>query len=136
MHLELKGLLLSNQGIPTIEHQFSTCKTCYVSLKNNKMTKFALVNCLWIGATPKILPKLTMMEETLITCYYCHTILVKLKYINKASTTSQHALKGNVISFAKDLESVIKLLNKSPLSLKSLPNIIAIHFVGSSHPLI
>ncbi len=35
VHPELEGLLLSNQGISTIEHQFSTCKTCCVSLKNN-----------------------------------------------------------------------------------------------------
>jgi hypothetical protein len=43
-HLELEGLLLSNQGISTTEHQFSTCKTCYISLKNNKMSKLALAN--------------------------------------------------------------------------------------------
>jgi hypothetical protein len=41
MHLELEGLLLSNQGISTIEHQFSTCKTCYFFSKNNKMLKLA-----------------------------------------------------------------------------------------------
>jgi hypothetical protein len=100
VHPEMEGLLLSNQGILTIEHQFSTCKNCYVSLKNNKMSKLALANCLWIVVTPKILPKLKMMEETSITCYRCHTILVKLNYTNKVSTTSQHALKGNVVSFA------------------------------------
>jgi hypothetical protein len=38
-------------------------------------------------------------------------------YTNKGSTTCQHALKGNVVSFAQDLESVIKLLDTLPLSL-------------------
>jgi hypothetical protein len=33
VHPKLEGLLLSNQGTSTTEHQFSTCKTCYVSLK-------------------------------------------------------------------------------------------------------
>jgi len=36
MHPKLEGLLLSNQGISTIEHQFSTCKTCYISFKKIK----------------------------------------------------------------------------------------------------
>jgi hypothetical protein len=73
-------------------------------------------------------------NKTLITCYRCHNILVKLKYTNKTSTTSQHALTGNVVSFAQDLKSAIKLLDTLPLSLESLSNTIAIHFVGSSHP--
>jgi hypothetical protein len=58
MHLEFEGLLLSNQGISTTKHQFSTCKTCYISLKNNKMSKLALANGLWIGITPKIFTKI------------------------------------------------------------------------------
>ncbi len=135
MHLELEGLLLSNQGISNTEHQFSTCKTCYISLKNNKMLKLTLANGLWIGIPPKILPKLMMVKKTLITHYHCHTILVKLRYNDKGST-SQHALKGNVVSFAKDLKSAIKLLDTLPLSLKSLFDTIAVHFVGNSHPLI
>jgi hypothetical protein len=98
----LEGLLLSNQDISTTEHHFSTCKTYYVSLKNTKMLKLALANGLWIGITPKILPKLMMVEKTLITRYHCYTILVKLKYTNKGSTTCQHALKGNVVNFAQD----------------------------------
>jgi hypothetical protein len=49
----LEGLLLSNQGISTTEHQFSTCKTCYVSSKNNKMLKLALTNGLWLASHKK-----------------------------------------------------------------------------------
>jgi hypothetical protein len=58
-----------------------------------------------------------MVEETLITHYRYHTILVKLRYTDKGNTTSQHALKGNVVSFAKILKSVVKLLNTLPSSL-------------------
>jgi hypothetical protein len=136
VHPELEGPFISNQGISTIEHQFSTCKTCYVSLKNNKMSKLALANGLWIGITSKILLKLTMVEETLITHYRCHTILVKLRYTNKWSTIGQHALKINVVSFAQDFESAVKLLDTLPSSLKSLSDTIVVHFVGSSHPLV
>jgi hypothetical protein len=107
------------------------------------MLKLALANGLInfgnilgvIGITPKILPKL-MMEEILITCYHCHTILVKLRYTNKGSTIGQHALKENVVSFAQNLENGIKLLDTLPLSLESLSDTIVIHFVGSSYPLI
>ncbi len=77
-----------------------------------------------------------MVEETLITRYHCHTILVKLRYTNKGSTTCQHALKRNVVSFAQDPESAIKLLNTLPSSLKSLSDTIVVHFVGSSHSLV
>jgi hypothetical protein len=100
------------------------------------MPKFQVANGLSISITPKILPKLMMVEETLITHYHCRTILVKLKYTNKWNTTSQHALKGNVVNFAQDLESAIKLQDTLPSSLGSLSNTITIHFVGSSHPLV
>jgi len=78
------------------------------------MPKLALANGLWIGITSKILLKLTMVEETLITRYRCPTILINT---NKGSTTSQHALKRNVVSFAQDSESAIKLLDTLPSSL-------------------
>jgi hypothetical protein len=136
MHPELEGFLLSNQGISTTKHQFSTCKICYISSKNNKMLKLALTNGLWIGITPKMLLKLTTVEETLITHYHCCTILVKLRYINEGSTTCQHAFKRNVVSFAQDLESAIKLLDTLPSSLESLSDTIVLHFVGSSHPFV
>jgi hypothetical protein len=60
------------------------------------------------------------------------TILIKLRYLNKGGKIGQHALKGNVVSFAQDLESAIKLLDI--LSLESLSDIVVVHFVGSSHP--
>jgi hypothetical protein len=65
----------------------------YVSLKDNKMPKRELTNGLRIGITPKILPKLTMVEETLIACYCSHTILVKLIYtpIKGAQHVNMHS---------------------------------------------
>jgi hypothetical protein len=61
-------------------------------------------------------------------------MLIKLRYSNKEGKTSQHALKGNVVSFSQDPESVIKLLDILPLSLESLFDIVVVHFIGSSHP--
>jgi hypothetical protein len=72
-----------------------------------------------------------MVEETLITRYHYCTILVKLRYTNKGSTTCQHAFKGNVVSFAQDPKNVIKVLNTLSLSLEPLSNIIVIQFVWS-----
>jgi hypothetical protein len=43
-------------------------------------------------------------------------------------------LKGNIVSFAQNVESAIKILDTLSSSLESLTNIIAIHFVLSSHP--
>jgi len=131
---KLNGFLLAKEGISITKCQIFVCKICYVSLKNNKIPKLALANGLWIGITPPMLPKSTMVEETLIACYCCCTILIKLRYTNKGRTTSQHALKGNIVNFAQNLESAIELLNTLPSSLETLTNIIAVHFVGSSHP--
>jgi hypothetical protein len=94
--------------------------------------KLALTNGLWIGITPPILPKLTMVKETLIAHFRCHTILVKVRYINKGGITCQHALKRNIISFVQNPKNAIKLLDRLLSSLKSLINTIVIHFVGSS----
>jgi len=127
----LEGILLSNEGIPTNEHEFSRCKTCYVSLKNNKMPKLVLANGSWIGITFKILSRLMMVEKTLITHYHYCTILVKLRYTNKGSTTCQHAFKRSIVSFAQDSKNVGKVLNTISLSLESLSNIIVVHFVWS-----
>jgi hypothetical protein len=94
--------------------------------------KLASINGLWIGITPPMLPKLTMVKEASIAHFYCHTILVKLRYTNIGGITCQHALKINIISFVQNLENAIKLLDRLPSSLKSLINTIVIHFVGSS----
>ncbi len=44
-----------------------------------------------------------------------------------------NALSRNVVSFAQDPKSVIKLLYTFTLSLESLFDTIVVHFVGSSH---
>jgi hypothetical protein len=130
--MELQGLVLPKEGILSTE--ISICKSCHNCLFNNKMPKLALTNGLWIGITPNSLPKLMIIEEALITHYHCQTILIKLRYSNKGGKTSQHALKGNVISFSQNPESAIKLLDILLLSLESLFDIVVVHFIGSSHP--
>jgi hypothetical protein len=77
---------------------------------------------------PLILPKLTMVEKTLITHYHCCTTLVKFKYTNKEEPKCRHAFKENIVSFAQNPKSAIKFLNTLSSSLKSLINIIAINF--------
>ncbi len=60
---------------------------------------------------------------------------MELRYTNKGGLINQHAFKGNLVNFVENyLETAIKFLNTSSSSLESLINIIAIHFVGSSHP--
>jgi hypothetical protein len=130
--MELQGLVLPKEGILSTE--ISICKSCHNCLFNNKMPKLALTNGLWIGITPNSLPKLMIVEEALIACYHCRTILIKLRFSNKGRKIGQHALKGNVVNFSQDPESVIKLLDILPLSLESLSNIVIVHFVGSTYP--
>jgi len=79
-------------------------------LNYNKMPKLALANGIWIGVAPTMLQKLIIAEETLIAQYWM--ILFKLKYTNKGGMIGQHALKGNVISFAQKFKHAIELLNE------------------------
>jgi hypothetical protein len=81
-----------------------------------------------------MLPKFKMVKDIPISRYRCWTILFKLRYTNKGGIIEQHALKSNVLSFTQDLEHVIELLGELPLSLESLFNFVAVHFVGITHP--
>ncbi len=92
----MEGLLLAKEGISNIESNISICKTCHAYLTFNKMPRIALATGLWIGVTPTILPKLTMVEKTLIANYRYWTILFKLRFTNKGGITCQHAFKRNV----------------------------------------
>ncbi len=113
MHPQLQGLLLTKEGISSTK--ISICNSCHNCLLNNKMLKLALANKLWIGITINSLPKLMIVEEALIACYGCWTILIKLRFSNKGGKIDQHGLKGNVISFSQDPKSVVKLLDILPL---------------------
>jgi hypothetical protein len=106
MHLELQGILLTRESISSTE--ISICKSCHNCLLNNKMPKLALINGLWIGITINSLPKLMIVEEALIACYGCCTILIKLRFSSKGGKIDQHALKGNVISFSQDSKTDVK----------------------------
>ncbi len=131
IHLELEALLLSKKNIS--EPKFSLRTICNYFIKKKKLPKLALASGLWIGITQITLPNLTMVEETLIARYHCQTILFKLIYTNKHGIIGQHALKGNVVIFAQDLECAIEILIELPLSLESLFDFIVVHFVGNTH---
>lgn len=96
------------------------------------MPKYALANGLWIGEVDKLLPKLTTVEQSLISKYRCRAILIKLRYIKGGN--GQYALKGNLVSFPQDPITANKLITMIPPSLDSLSESIAIHFVGATHP--
>jgi hypothetical protein len=55
------------------------------------------------------------------------------RYTNKCGIIGQHALEGNVVSFAQDHKPAIEILNESPLSLESLFGFITIHFIVNTH---
>ena len=71
-----------------------------------------------------------MVEETLIARYRCRTILIKLQYSSDI-ITGQSALKGNIIYFSQNPEEAIKLIKTSPISLKTLSDVVVVHFVGT-----
>jgi hypothetical protein len=77
-----------------------------------------LIDGLWIGHSHDVLPKLTLVEESLITCQQCRTTLIKLKYYNN-SLIGQKALKGNISSFAQNHDAAMALIDFLHTSLKS-----------------
>jgi hypothetical protein len=74
-----------------------------------------------------------MVEETLIACYRCRTVLIKLRYSSNI-IIGQSALKRNIISFSQNPEEAIKLIKTLPISLETLSDAVAVHFVGTKHP--
>jgi len=130
---ELRGILLCKQGISSNESSIHICKMCFHSSKHNKLPKFSLANRTWIGCVLSNLPKLTMVEETLIAQYCCRVLLIKLRYSNN-SFTGQCALKGNIVSFAQNLEIALQLINTLPISLEALSDVVVVHFIGDKHP--
>jgi len=58
------------------------------------MPKLTLTNGLWIGIAPKMLPKLTMVEETLITRYHCRTTLSNLVIVHFVGSTHPEVVKS------------------------------------------
>ena len=132
IYIELQGLLLCKDGISNHEKAIYICKTCFYSIKQNKLPKFSLANALWIGNVKNVLPNLTV-EETLIAHYRCRIVLIKLRYSSNI-IMGQSALKGNIISFSQNPEEAIKLIKKLPISLETLSDAVAVHFVGTKHP--
>ncbi len=51
------------------------------------------------------------MQDIIVEQYYLNI------HTNKGGITFQHALKGNVVSFAQDHKRAIEILNEFPLSL-------------------
>jgi hypothetical protein len=43
-------------------------------------------------------------------------------------------LKGNVVSFAQNPKLVVKLINTLAITIDTLSNVMAVHFVGDKHP--
>jgi hypothetical protein len=97
------------------------------------LPNFSLANALWIGNVKDNLPKLTVVKKILIAQYQCRIVLIKLWYSNNI-ITRQSALKGNVVSFAQNPKLVVKLINTLAITIDTLSNVMAVHFVGDKHP--
>jgi hypothetical protein len=86
------------------------------------------MNGLWIGHTHDLFPKLTPVEESLITRYQYKTILIKLKYFNKF-LIGQKALKRNISTFVQNHDATMALIDSLPTSLKSFLGICNLRFL-------
>ncbi len=108
-------------------HIHCLCKNYSFEKFKNKLLTFA--NELWIGQTPTTLHNCGRKNN--IKNSRC-VILLKWHYINKGEN-GQYALKGNIRRFSQYPNLVVRLINIIAISLQSLSNVIAYHFVSNFH---
>ena len=121
-------LLLSPGGVDENQNVVC-CKTCFSSLKKEKLPKFSVANNFQIGKTPPELTGLTLAEKLLIS--KCRPKMYVLKLRTSCGGEAQRGLKGNTITFPQD---VVKIAAKLPANPDILADHLNVVFIGKTKP--
>lgn len=122
----LNGLVLNREGFNDELNQINICNECHTDINKNRVPKFALINNLYTGKTPDCLKLLNSFEESLICRYRLSCKIFKI-YTN--NNLSQTKIKGNVISFAQNVDDFLECIPNND----QLDNI-QILFIGPTKP--
>ncbi len=109
--------------------QIRICGICLRYLQQSKLPPLAIANGLDIGQPPSDLPQLTYAEEILVARVRVRAVILKI--VNEKigdSSTNQRKLRGHVISFPQNTQSVCDIL---PIPPAALVESIKIVFIGS-----
>ena len=113
------------------------CFECIRALECRTVPKLALANNLWIGEIPFELRGLTIPEQLLIARHYPRCYIFKLfpRDIDTHLSFDQlySGMAGNASLFELNTQEVVQMLRgqRMPASVRVLPSVIAITFVGS-----
>ena len=93
----LSGLLLDKAGIDRsgTTVQLWICSACHYDLSGNVIPSYSLANSFYIGEVPNFLPKLTWMEEKVISRVRFNSCVLKLV---ESKLPSQKGFKGHLIA--------------------------------------
>ena len=122
------GMCLVPQGVQG--NVINCCKECYADLVRNKLPALSVANGFQFGTLPNELCDLTIPEKMLISAFRTHMCVVKLKQI-AGHGTSQHAIKGNSITFPQNVMKVAACL---PANVDTLPEMLKVIFIGKNKP--
>ena len=122
-------LLLSPGGVDE-NGTVICCKTCFTSLKNDKLPKFSIANNFQIGETPPELTDLTLSEKLLISKCRPKMYVVKLRS-TCGPQSQQKGLKGNTITFP---QNTVQIASTLPANPDILSDHLKVVFIGKGRP--
>lgn len=122
----LNELVLNQEGFDYDSNKVKICNECFKYLNKKKLPKLALVNNLYTGQTPDCLKMLNSIEESLI-CRY--RLSCKIYKIYSNNHLSQNKIKGNIISFAQNVDDFLECVPNN-IQLEN----IQILFIGPTKP--
>ena len=132
----LQNVLLNLTGVTTTEAGeilLLLCKTCYSSLRRNKLPSLSIANQNFLGPIPAVLRDLTVVEEAMIARCRAKCWIVQLKEENQSIVMPdvQRGMKGHIIIYPQRPSEIARLL---PPNMSDILSPICVLFVGSSPP--
>lgn len=139
-HTLYNGMLLEPSGVTVVDgvQHANICHECMLSLSKSSVLPpaLSLANDMWIGPVPWELRRLTFPEQLLIALIYPRVYVFKLfpkdKGFRPADDCLQRGMRGNVTSYALDVDGVSSMVqgNLMPRPGRLLSAILSITFVG------
>ncbi|PPQ86991.1 hypothetical protein CVT24_002559 [Panaeolus cyanescens] len=113
--------------------QLMLCEDCLPPALRGAVPHLSLANHNFVGDVPKELQKLHLLEEAMIALCRAKTSVLQLTEIegSRSNSTSQKALKGNVVIFPQDPSKIARVL---PIPPQDVAKHVCIVFIRSSNP--
>lgn len=126
MILDSRGLCMGREGA-----EMTVCNECESHLRKGCQPRFAFANRNVIGDTPLPLQDLTPVEESMIARCRAKCMIVQLRETDYILPNTQRGIKGHVIVFPQNPDSLATIL---PPSSSEVEQYLCVVFIGSRRP--